>query len=97
MDNREYIIKLYEIYKNILTDRKRSYFEYYYYEDYSLNEIADLFKVSKSYASKYLNKIEKELLKYESLMHIEERKCMIMDCLDEIDNKELKNKIEELL
>ena len=57
MDNREYIIALYEIYKELLNEKERNYFEYYYFEDYSMQEIADLYKVSKAYASKYLDKI----------------------------------------
>ena len=73
------------------------YFEYYYFEDYSLNEIADLYKVSKAYTSKYLNKINKKLLKYEDTMHIDSKKCMILDCLKEITDKKLRDKIEELL
>ncbi|MBQ6285029.1 MAG: DNA-binding protein [Bacilli bacterium] len=95
--DREYIIKLYEIYKGLLTEKEKSYFEYYYFEDYSLNEIADLYKVSKAYTSKYLNKINKNLLKYEDTMHIESRKCMILTCLEEINDEKVKDKIEELL
>ena len=52
MDNREYITTLYEIYKELLNEKERNYFEYYYFEDYSMQEIADLYSVSKAYASK---------------------------------------------
>ena len=33
MDNREYITTLYEIYKELLNEKERNYFEYYYFED----------------------------------------------------------------
>ena len=97
MNNREYIIKLYEIYKDLLNEKEKSYFEYYFYEDYSLNEIADLYDVSKAYASKYLNKINNKLLKYEKSLKINDKKEKLTDYLNEIDNKEIRNKIEELL
>lgn len=92
--DRDYIILLYEIYKKLLNDKEKNYFEYYFYEDYSLNEISELYKVSKAYASKYLNKVIKKLENYESLLGINERNNKIRKILE---NNELKDKIEELL
>ena len=40
MKEREKILALYEMYKELLTDREKDYFENYYYEDYNLQEIA---------------------------------------------------------
>ena len=65
MKEREYILTLYEIYKNLLNEREIEYFENYYFEDYSLQEIADNFKVSKSYVGKFLNGIEDKLNNFE--------------------------------
>ena len=42
MIEREYIVNLYLIYKELLNEKEKNYFEYYYFEDYSLAEIADL-------------------------------------------------------
>ncbi len=92
--DRDYIILLYEIYKKLLNDKEKNYFEYYFYEDYSLNEIAELYKVSKAYSSKYLNKVIDKLIKYENLLNINERNNKIREV---IKNSEIKNKIEELL
>lgn len=92
--DRDYIILLYEIYKKLLNDKEKNYFEYYFYEDYSLNEISELYKVSKAYASKYLNKVINKLIKYESLLSINERNNKIREI---IKNSEIKNKVEELL
>ena len=63
MKEREYILSLYEIYKELLSDRERDYFENYYYEDYNLQEIADNYEVSKSYVGKFINEIESKLKK----------------------------------
>ena len=92
--DRDYIILLYEIYKKLLNDKEKNYFEYYFYEDYSLNEIAELYKVSKAYSYKYLNKVIDKLIKYENLLNINERNNKIREV---IKNSEIKNKIEELL
>mgnify|MGYP000743664854 CR=1 FL=1 len=97
MDNREYITTLYEIYKELLNEKERNYFEYYYFEDYSMQEIADLYKVSKAYASKYLNQITSKLTKFEEILKIEEKNKKIKEILNDIKDLEVKSKIEELL
>jgi predicted DNA-binding protein YlxM (UPF0122 family) len=94
MKEREYILTLYEIYKNLLNDREREYFENYYFEDYSLQEIADNFKVSKSYVGKFLNGIEEKLNNYEESLNLNSRNNKIRDL---VKNSDLKDKIEELL
>lgn len=97
MDNREYITSLYEIYKELLNEKERNYFEYYYFEDYSMQEIADLYKVSKAYASKYLNKINDKIINYEKILKINDRNFKIIDLLKNVNDSELKSKIIELL
>ncbi len=94
MKEREYILTLYEIYKNLLNDREREYFENYYFEDYSLQEIADNFKVSKSYVGKFLNGIEDKLNNYEESLNINSKNNKIRELIKDSD---LKDKIEELL
>lgn len=94
MNTREYMLSLYEIYKSLLSTKEREYFEYYYYEDYSLQEIADNFKVSKSYVGKFLNGIEEKLNNYEESLSLNSRNNKIRDL---VKNSDLKDKIEELL
>jgi len=97
MKDREYILNLYEIYKDLFTDRERDYFENYYYEDYSFQEIADNYEVSKSYASKFVNSIQDKLIKYESALNIYEKNTKLREIIELIDSEEIKNKIEDLL
>ena len=93
MDNREYITTLYEIYKELLNEKERNYFEYYYFEDYSMQEIADLYKVSKAYASKYLNQIIDKIVNYEKILKINDRNSKIIDLLKNFKDEDIKSKI----
>ena len=68
MLERDKIIGLYEIYKNLLTDKQRDYFENYYYEDLSLSEIAENFEVSKTIVSKTLKQVESKLTELEETL-----------------------------
>lgn len=97
MEEREYMTSLYEIYKDLLNDREREYFEYYFFEDCTLQEIADNNEVSKSYVGKFLNGIIDKLKGYENALKNYERYLKIKDLLLEIDNEDLKSKIEDLL
>ena len=41
MDDRDYIILLYDYYMELFNDKQREYFEYYYFNNLSLGEISD--------------------------------------------------------
>lgn len=97
MKEREYILALYEIYKELLSDREKDYFENYYYEDYNLQEIADNYEVSKSYVGKYINEIESKLKKFEKALKLHDKFNRIRSIIDEEENEVLKIKIEEIL
>ena len=94
MKEREYILSLYELYKNLLSQKEITYFEYYYFEDFSLQEISDNQGVSRAYVSKLINSIEKKLMKFEDSLNLYERNNKIRKIVDGLD---IKDKIEELL
>lgn len=96
MIERDYLVNLYEIYKELLTAREKEYFEYYYYEDYSLQEISDNNKVSRAYVSKLINNISKKLIGYEDALKLNNRNNKIRSIINNLDS-DTKSKIEELL
>ncbi len=97
MKDREYIENLYEVYKELLSNRERDYFENYYFEDYNLQEIADNNEVSKAYVGKYINSIEDKLYNYEKVLKLYEKTIKIKDVIKYIDDIETRIKIEEIL
>lgn len=96
MKEREYLLSLYEIYNKLLTDKEKEYFENYYYEDLSLQELADNYEVSKAYVGKYLNQIEKKIYNYEETLNLFKKNNKIKSIIKDLD-KDIKEKIEELL
>ena len=96
MKEREYILTLYEIYNKLLTEREKTYFEYYYFEDYSMQEIADNFKVSKAYVGKYINGILNKLNKFEEALNINYKNNRIKEIIKG-SSKDIVDKIEEIL
>ena len=56
MDNRTDMIILYDYYKELLTQKQQDYFEGYYFENESLQELSEEFQVSRN----AIHKQEKE-------------------------------------
>lgn len=97
MKEREELINLFDIYKELLTDKQQNYFKNYYYEDLSLSEIADNYSVSKTIIGKTINLTENKLKEYESILHILESKNKLIDIMNETSDEQTKKQIKGLL
>lgn len=84
VNNREYVIDLYEIYRELLTSKQRQYFEYYYYEDYSLSEIAENFGVSRQAVQTALRKSGDNLERFEKALSIHRKQQDLDNALEEL-------------
>lgn len=97
MENREYLNKLFDIYKDLLTNVEQDTFINYYMEDLSLSEIAENRGISKSSVGKTLNGVEEKLKNYEEKLQIEAMKSNILKSLNSDDIEILKSKIINIL
>ena len=93
MKEREYLIDLYIIYKNLLTDNQKKIFEEYYFEDLSLSEISENENISKSYAGKVIKMINKKLNMYEIKLNIYKKNKTVLELITDSDLKEKIKKI----
>ncbi|MGL4589745.1 MAG: YlxM family DNA-binding protein [Mycoplasmatales bacterium] len=59
------ITSLFECYSKLLSAKQIEIFEYYYFEDYSINEIADLNEITKNAVYNTLKRTEKQLHDFE--------------------------------
>lgn len=92
---REYHISLYEIYKELLTDKQKNYFEAYYLDDLSLSEVADNLNVSRNAVFDQIKKTATILEEYEDKLHLLEKQNKVIRLMEEAPL--LKQKLEELL
>lgn len=97
MEERLYLINLYDYYGELLTDKQRDYFEEYYFNNLSLSEISENYNISRNAIHKQLKEVENKLLHYEDILSLYTKKQKIESLLIEIDNKELKDKLKELI
>ncbi|MBE0700432.1 MAG: hypothetical protein IH571_01980 [Acholeplasmataceae bacterium] len=70
---KEKLNRLFDFYEQLLTEKQILFFKLYYHDDYSLNEIAELYQVSRNAVFDHLKKVEEHLLNYEEKLHLLER------------------------
>ncbi len=96
MDNRDYIIILYDYYGDLFNDKQKEYFEDYYFNNLSLGEISDNIGISRNAIHKVIKNIEEKLLFYEDKLKLYDKNIKMNKLLNDVDDN-LKEKIKELL
>lgn len=81
IDKNEELDQYYFVYHPLLKEDKQNIYELYYYEDYSINEIAEIYHVSKNAIFNNLKTIENQLYQYEKKMHLIAKKQYLNDLL----------------
>ena len=88
-----YYSALFDYYQHLLTDVQRKYFEDYYFNNLSLQEIADSYDVSRNAISKTLKEIKEKLDYYESNLKLLGNNKKIRELLSEEDLKRIEEYI----
>ena len=87
---------LYDYYGELLTDKQKEYFEDYYFNNLSLQEISENNNVSRNAVHKCLKEIVNRLNYYEEVLKLYEKGKEINKLIENIDNN-IKEKIKELI
>ncbi|MDD3477846.1 MAG: sigma factor-like helix-turn-helix DNA-binding protein [Candidatus Izemoplasmatales bacterium] len=95
--------RLFDLYQGLLTEKQKTYFQYYYLDDYSLSEIAEIQGVSRNAVHDQLKIAIAHLEEYESVLKLESRnkvRAKLIAALKERDldeeTKKLVERIERL-
>ena len=93
MDNRLYLISLYDVYGNLLTQKQQEYFEDYYFNNLTLAEISENYNVTRTAVHNQLKESEEKLEYYETTLNIKQRNDKIKKIIQSLD----KNTKEEII
>ena len=97
MIEQEYIVLLYDYYGELLSDIQKKYFEEYYFDNLSLSEISENEGKSRNAIHKSIKSVVSKLYEYEDKLKLYEKDKKIKKIIDEINDKEIKKRLEELL
>lgn len=97
MEDYIYYGELYDLYQQLLTDKQRSYFEDYYFQNLSLGEMAENYKVSRNAIFKQLRIVTDKLEEYEEKLQLLEKRKKLEEISQAIDDLSIKKQLEELI
>jgi len=82
-----YLGNLLAYYESFLTEKQREYMRLYYQEDYSLQEIADIYHVSRAGIHTQIKHAQNKLLSFETQLHTHVVAQDILPSLEEALNE----------
>lgn len=90
LDKKEKLNQLFDLYGCLLTEKQKLYFHLYYHQDYSLQEVAELYGVTRNAVFDQLKKVEKHLIDYEEklkLLKLQNKRLALIE--EALKNKDL--------
>lgn len=93
LEKTNHLSRLFDFYHPLLTDKQKEYFIMYYHEDYSLQEIANFYDVSRNAIYDQLTITANKLQDYETKLQLLEKSLK----KEALINQYLKTKDESLL
>lgn len=96
INNRVYLIELFDIYHKLLTKKQQAHFKLHFFDDLSLNEIADQYQVSKVAIYDSIEKSKNALLLFENNLKIYEKQQKRLNFYQSIDDKQLQEQLIKL-
>ena len=97
MEKRIRLNTLYDYYKDFLTEKQQEYFEDYYYNNYSLGEIAEATNVSRNAVHNQLKMVEEKLEELERNLELVTKKEKVLALLEKEVRNDLLEQIMEIL
>lgn len=95
MKERIYLNNLYDIYGELLDSKKKEYFEMYYFDNLSLQEISDNLGVSRNAIFKQIKNAEAKLLFYEEKLELFKKKEVLNEVIKNTSGS-IKKKLESI-
>lgn len=95
MDRQIYLSSLYDYYGVLLTDKQQNYFENYFFDNLTLQEISENEGVSRNAVHKTLKEVEEKLMEYESKLQLLGKRKKLEQIIETVDD-ETKEKIKEI-
>ncbi|HQA20008.1 MAG TPA: YlxM family DNA-binding protein [Bacilli bacterium] len=99
LEKKEHLSNLFDFYESLLTSKQQEYFRYYYFDDLSLSEIANIYGVSRNAIYDVLQKTFSLLESYEEKLGLFKKYKQRQKLYEEYQNsvcKEVQTLIEKL-
>lgn len=96
MENRIYLMDLFDIYRSLLTEKQQEYFEEYYFNNLTLSELSENYTVSRAAIHNVIKEVEQKLAYYEDHLQLYNKRKQLLQIIDNFPNEQ-KNEIKQIL
>ena len=97
MEDREYLIILYDYYGELLNEMQKEYFEQYYFDNLSLAEISENDGKSRNAIHKCIKSSSSKLYEYEDKLKLYEKGKKLEEIIGKIDDNKIKEMLRDLI
>lgn len=97
MEKDFYYTELFEIYKDLLTEKQKDVFYMHIYLDLSLNEIAEEKGITRQNVSDTIKNVRKRLDELEKILNVKEKNDKIKTVLEKTTDKKTAKEITEII
>lgn len=97
MEDVVYFNELYDLYGELLTEKQRTYFEDYYFNNLSFSEMAENYDVSRNAIFKQIHIVTDKLKEYESILKLYEKRNTLLAISSKISDEKVRETLEDLL
>lgn len=97
MEDVVYYNELFDLYEELLTDKQKSYFKDYYFNNLSYSEMALKYGVSRNASFKQLHNVILKLEEYEVKLKLYEKRNLLLSLCSKIKDEDLREKLETIL
>ena len=97
MEDVIYYNELYDLYNELLTEKQKKYFEDYYFNNLSLGEMADLYKVSRNAIFKQIHNVTNKLEGYDKKLGLLDKKKKLLQIVNNTKDKSIKDELTKLI
>ncbi len=92
-----YLTILFDYYGELLTEKQKTYFKYYYFDNLSLSEIAENLSISRNAIHKQLKLIEEKLESLEEKLNLYKKDEELKKIIKNIKDENIKLELQKLL
>ena len=96
MENRIYLMDLFDLYGKLFTEKQQEYFIDYYFNNLTLAEIGENNNISRAAVHSTIKEVEQKLIYYEDKIKLYKKRQELEKVIDNL-NLEQKNKIKKIL
>lgn len=97
MEKRDYLIMLYDFYAPLFSLKQKEYFEDYYFDNLSLQEIAENNDISRNAVHKHIKSVEAKLVFYEEKLNLYGKEKTLKEKIKNIKDVNIRKEIEKII